>query len=851
MRISEFIRSEVLLPRLRAAQVLVVYDPARRYRELCLSLAAGNRIVVDASESSIEAREEAQHGLLAVGQPNTSLDSMLVYVPALAPLTDEDRQRDPFATYGACGAVFPDTDGDEYLSLCLRARADHATEIRRIFAADPNPSFAVIDAVGGGAGWPELQTLLRVESARDILLALLAPSNPQRDALKGHEAWAGEAKALCQGALGLKLTTRAKTLGPVADELWRFLLFSEFAFDLPGQLPANLPAALVDVPRAGPEARPLVEDLCDHLRSDIRTQQTYIDRAEAIERELNLPAACSSIVDLGVKDTFPFEERSFFAQAAEALKRDDSDRLRTIIAKRSGSVWMGRGENQGQWSQLGAAAALIEACGDGERQLPENARSQEALVDFYTGSLREVDRLQREFEGAAGDLLAGPGVAEATLTEVTAHARSAYRRLADQVQSLFVRHLEKSGWPPAGRLANADVFDKLMAPRLAESGRRVALLLIDALRYELGIELTKGLAGEGQVNLQAAYVSLPSVTPVGMASLLPGAGRDLRLARLEGNPAPVLGGAPLRNVGQRMDVLAARYGQRFTEGTLRDFVRGALIVPAPVELLVLRSNEMDNDFEANPEAAPGLIGRTFQQVRFAMRRLREVGFVEVVIATDHGFYLNTAGAPGDLCPKPPGTWIVVHERMLLGDGRADAANWVLPAANLGIRGDYSQAAGPRAMVAYRTGETYFHGGASLQEAVAPVIELRLRAPEAKTGKAPKVTLNYRRGAKRITTRRPVLEVLVGGGDLLSMDIAVEILLEAQDAKGNVVGEAAPGGAVNPATRTLSLTPGPAGLSVQVTLRMDETYEGKFSVKALDPNTLAAYAKLDLETDYTV
>jgi len=60
-------------------------------------------------------------------------------LPAKAPLTDERKQHDPFAVYGVCGQFSPAGDGDEYLSLCLKARADHATEIRRIFNADPNP----------------------------------------------------------------------------------------------------------------------------------------------------------------------------------------------------------------------------------------------------------------------------------------------------------------------------------------------------------------------------------------------------------------------------------------------------------------------------------------------------------------------------------------------------------------------------------------------------------------------------------------------------------------------------------------------------------------------------------------
>ena len=115
-------------------------------------------------------------------------------------------------------------------------------------------------------------------------------------------------------------------------------------------------------------------------------------------------------------------------------------------------------------------------------------------------SLREVDRLQREFEQSVGDALA----VEDGMESVIRHARVAYRKLAEKVQSVFIRHLEKSSWPLTDRLWNADAFDKFVAPKLAESGRRVAVFLIDALRYELGVELSKDLSEEGQAEVQVA-----------------------------------------------------------------------------------------------------------------------------------------------------------------------------------------------------------------------------------------------------------------------------------------------------------------------------------------------------------
>src|SRR5262252_7831452 len=101
----------------------------------------------------------------------------------------------------------------------------------------------------------------------------------------------------------------------------------------------------------------------------------------------------------------------------------------------------------------------------------------------------------------------------------------------EKVETIFTRHLEVGGWPPTGRLANADVFDRFVQPLLQESGRRVGYILIDALRYELGVALHTQLADTEQVELVPACAQLPSVTPVGMASLLPAAGQMLRLVK--------------------------------------------------------------------------------------------------------------------------------------------------------------------------------------------------------------------------------------------------------------------------------------------------------------------------------
>lgn len=120
IQLTEFIRSEVLFPRLKKRGCMVVYDPEVRYKDLCQSMGSTSIRVVDASNSSVESRDAALQGLAELGKTKTKLEGLLVYVPARKPVTDEQKQADPFALYAECGAIFPEDDGDEFMNLCLR-----------------------------------------------------------------------------------------------------------------------------------------------------------------------------------------------------------------------------------------------------------------------------------------------------------------------------------------------------------------------------------------------------------------------------------------------------------------------------------------------------------------------------------------------------------------------------------------------------------------------------------------------------------------------------------------------------------------------------------------------------------
>lgn len=840
MSIANFIRDSIFLPRLKKHGCLVVYDQDGRYQGICDSLADEKILVVNASAGSIESRVAAIQGLRDVVEKK--LTGLLVYVPKAAPGNEETMQADPFSPMVVAGAIFPESDGDNYESLCLKSKPDQITAIRTIFSQNPTPSFAVIDAVGGGLGWPNLRSVLNVESARDILFVLLSPNETQKVALRDNDSWVSEARDLLQSSIGLALRTRGKSWAAIADELWRYLLFSEFAFDLP----SDMPSAVADVPRAAIEAKPLIEDMCDRLRNDRRTQNIYIDRAQEIEKEFNLIQIFSAWTDLGDRDTFPFEERTFLAQAIDGILRDDVNRAKHILERHEQSVWTGIGESRAQWDLIHSASELMQTCADMERLLPENAREIAGLLGFYISSLREADRLHREFEQAVSDYSWQD--TKGVMTPVTSQVRKLYGRLVEKVQLVFTRHVEQTGWPLTGMLSNADVFDKIVAPKLQTNGHKVAYFMIDALRYELGVALGQQLKEDGHVEVQAALVQLPSITLVGMASLLPGAGQLLSLNNDAQSIVPMMGSQVVASVSQRMDVIKRKYGQRFEEGRLEDFVRGRFDFSPETDLLVLRAVEIDSHFENHPDTAPSEITNALKRIRQAIHRLKERGFSEIVIATDHGFFMNTHAGAGDVCSKPQGNWVGVHERCALGDGSVDSNHFSLSADRMGIRGDFAKFSAPKSLASYRSGMLYYHGGISLQECVVPVITMQLKATAQPAVHQVTVNMTYKNGAKKITTRMPVIDLVVESADIFSVDNSFEILLEAHNSKGDVVGEAKAAGVVNPATGTLMLKPGE---KLQVSMKMHMDFEGKFKIKALNPSTNFSYCQIDLETDYAV
>jgi len=338
---------------------------------------------------------------------------------------------------------------------------------------------------------------------------------------------------------------------------------------------------------------------------------------------------------------------------------------------------------------------------------------------------------------------------------------------------------------------------------------------------------------------------MPTITTVGMASLMPGAQNKMQITTESGSIVPEIDGKKIRNPSDRFAFLASLYGDRCQMNDLEDLlsVSTPRIDPAK-QLWVIKTTTIDDLGEISASIARQYIADVLKNIIAGINVVKKKGFDHAVIATDHGFLLLPEHAPGDLVAKTHGEWIAAKSRFLLGCGSNDAMTAGFTPEELGIRGDFKTLAVPKSFGTFVKGDPYYHGGLSLQEAVLPVLTISFdhTIKEAKTHV--NMNLAYRGGTStRITTRRPMIDVVLFADSLFPEDIKFQLQALAGE---EVVGEPAAGENVDPATGWITLK---GGQAIRVPLRMHDDFQGAFQVHASDPLTKIIHASLDLQTDY--
>jgi PglZ domain len=752
-----------LLDLLEERRVVIWYDGDKAFGEIATSFVAPGCNVILAHESRLRARRAADEIVSRLNDssfPDQKNKKVLIYAPWPRETSEEQRLNDPFESFALIGAAFGDKQVESFQSLARQALPERIAEIDRLFA-EGRPTVAMIEGLGEGIHYPILREAIGTESAIEAAALLLCRDGTSAnvDRVTGAR---DELLRLLRTDFGFSPAGAIKSTGALIEQFGRYALLSEFALDLPGNLPTELSA----LPSAEAVHRERIFALCDRMRGSDDTRESYIALAHRVESDLHLADITRDLKQLGARETFPFMERLYLSQLEQTAQLGNLTDAREMLRERKASVWNHLPERALLWKLAERCVDFLKAAVAWKSAVPRSGATVQDWVAAYVSSdgLWQVDRQQRLVEQGAAACAEDSEVAG-----LVALCRQTYRDVAVSAQSRFLRAVEDAGWPPEEISRQTQTFARHIEPALTER-RKTVYFLVDSLRYEMGRDLADSLEAFGPVTVSAAATVLPTTTPCGMAALMPPADGTYCLVSDGDDLVPAIGGRPLRNSSERMNLLRERYGDRFVDLSLSDLLSAnqkrlqAKIGAA--DFVVIRTQEIDAIAEGpSSYLARKVMSDILRDIGIGTGRLVSMGFDTFVYAADHGHVLLPEVEPGDVVQDPPGQWRKAKRRCRLGTSTGEGPGVIsFPVSKVGIVApvqDFVVATGFRV---FSAGEGYFHEGLSLQECVIPLVVLQARErPNNGTG-AEDIEVRYRsdRFTSRVIGVRVWYNTLIGG-----------------------------------------------------------------------------------------
>ncbi len=361
--------------------------------------------------------------------------------------------------------------------------------------------------------------------------------------------------------------------------------------------------------------------------------------------------------------------------------------------------------------------------------------SAKALWEGYTDSYCAMDRGYRLFCRAYRRAVKSP----------RGDLDTALKQAADRVENLYRSwYLEGLGgaWSDAirrdlSRQGYVDGVDRQEHFYMSEvegssiHGKRLYVVVSDALRYEVAMELADRLEAttKGQVDRRAMQSTLPSKTSTGMAALLP----TSRGYRMDADGNVTIGGMPTATTVDRQEVLrtasqgavAVRYAELLN---MSNDERKSLVGNASVVYVYHNSIDAKGDSAATEGEVFEACDDAVDEIQHLVSDIlvRGLKASDVVITADHGFIYNRRDLSSTDVLKSTevrGELGYVGRRFVVAKAPASSDTFMsVGMARMGA----PELVGfsPRGVVRIAKpgpGQLYVHGGASLQEMCVPVL----------------------------------------------------------------------------------------------------------------------------------
>jgi uncharacterized protein (TIGR02687 family) len=316
----------------------------------------------------------------------------------------------------------------------------------------------------------------------------------------------------------------------------------------------------------------------------------------------------------------------------------------------------------------------------------------------------------------------------------------------------------KDQWTLPGITNQQDFYKRYVAPKV-NKGERIFVIISDALRYEVGVELTDKLNAEtiGSCEIEPILSVVPSVTKLGMASLLPHREIDIDF-----NARVLVDGKTSSGIESRKGII---------ESTVSDSVA----VHAPEMIAMNKAGRREyfkgkkliyiyhDTIDAMGDKASTEI-YTFSAVEKAIDELStlvkvirdDLSGTNILITADHGFvYQREALVESDKIEKEDIQRIELKRRYMLSKEKREMDGILTINMDSIIKNEHQlMAYVPKATFRFKiqgSGVNFVHGGASLQEVVVPLIQFKnIRKGQANSREIVKVDIKLTNTIRKIT-----------------------------------------------------------------------------------------------------
>jgi len=761
--------------------LVVWYDPEGHYRQVAASLDLPRTTIARYDGSFFKLRHEIDSLLNDVQPPR-----LVVYVPL-----DRSKTAHALIELEEAGVVIQPgqqpANRNTRLSVLARnalkdSRGDiNAAEIEKQVEAG-KLTLDDLNALGEKKDSGVLSIIFGTGNTQEVALGFL--SGDRYDAKVAEKTAIGELRDLLGSAFGADLDEGA-TLAELRDRLTRHVLIT----DLVAGLGADVPASLSSVKVA---TSTLSKDACAtlarnwRLRRDVR--DSYVVASRTVEQDFALDKTLIGYPALAAIETFPCLERALIRHVESALNDDGATAAWLDLAQsRLSRFWSEVVPSiQAHWALIAAAAEVLLEADRVAKALKNAPATVPALFQAYHEGDAPwclLDTHHRHMETRWANFEPDAGDPHPSLDTLILNAQRRYTEVGSDLSRRFVKEYAKAKHPIKGYLRQTHVFESQVKPALGEG--KTAYVLVDALRYEMARELCEVLKPDFDLALQPALGTIPTITEVGMAALLPKADQGARVVSVGGGKLGVeIAGTVVKDRKDRIAFFKNHAGASVFDAKLDD------LLPKPVkkvrdgvqgaELVLITSQEIDELCEAdNITQARRQMDGVLNDLRRGFRVLGDLGVKTIVLAADHGYLFGEAVGDDMKIEAPGGETADLHRRVWVGVGGTSEPSYLRTTLkSLGVDSDLDIAT-PRSLACFKAkggARAYFHGGLSLQELIIPVVVMK---PSSKTLAGPPTGVQWTlgTGSKKLTTRFFSVQIAGRGTGLFGIEppkVRVEI-----------------------------------------------------------------------------